>query len=336
MGGAPSVINRRPMMQTSNIELTSSLVANFSFAQHAASSHFQSQDHEPHHQHHKHHNHKPANGSLKPSSSDSRSPNRPPYKSWTTETPDGQVYVPTIDFSHSGLAEERSQYEITVKLFLLPNRSMTDRCAQTREATNLILKELHVPSIDLLIISYPGVSFDADDEDDDESDTDDAGALASDEAEDIESMITTWSCVEKLHDEGVIAKLGVCEFGSERLSRFLERTRIRPSVNQINVRDCCVVPKPMIMFAKEQGVELLTHNDCTNILPRGTTRELLGSGPKGAGVLAEGSIDAEQGEVDGLRGDVQPQWVTKYTAVVKDRGVIENKGYFAMAELQPT
>jgi glutamate--cysteine ligase regulatory subunit len=30
---------------------------------------------------------------------------------------------------------------------------------------------------------------------------------------------------------------------------------------------------------------------------------------------------------------VEPQWVVKYTAVVKDRGVVENKGYFAVAEL---
>lgn len=37
--------------------------------------------------------------------------------------------------------------------------------------------------------------------------------------------------------------------------------------------------------------------------------------------------------MEGLRGDIEPQWVVKYTAVVRDRGVIENKGYFAMAEI---
>jgi glutamate--cysteine ligase regulatory subunit len=36
---------------------------------------------------------------------------------------------------------------------------------------------------------------------------------------------------------------------------------------------------------------------------------------------------------EGLKGDVEPQWVIKYTAVVRDRGVVENKGYFAGAEL---
>jgi glutamate--cysteine ligase regulatory subunit len=43
---------------------------------------------------------------------------------------------------------------------------------------------------------------------------------------------------------------------------------------------------------------------------------------------------AGEGNEDGLKGDVEPQWVVKYTAVVKDRGVVENKGYFAVAELK--
>jgi glutamate--cysteine ligase regulatory subunit len=35
-----------------------------------------------------------------------------------------------------------------------------------------------------------------------------------------------------------------------------------------------------------------------------------------------------------MKGDLTPEWVVKYTAVVRDRGVIENKGYFAAAELK--
>ena len=76
----------------------------------------------------------------------------------------------------------------------------------------------------------------------------------------------------------------------------------------------------------------MTHSDCTNILPRGTLRELLGPGEKGVGVLAGGAGDAGKGGA-GLKGDIEPQWVIKYTAVVKNRGVVENKGYFAVAEL---
>ena len=306
MGGGSSVV-RRPIIK-SNLEFTSSLRANFASAQSAATARSQ------------------LNGANLA---------RPPFRAWTAE--DGyQVSIPALDFSKSGLSEEPSSYEITVKLFFLPNKPASCRCAQTRDAVKLVLQELHTPSIDLLIVSFPGISFDAEDEDDPDAETHTEGTPESDDlvesggavAEDVDTMIKTWACLEELHDEGVIKRLGVSEFGSERLARFLHQSRIRPSVNQINVRDCCVVPKPLILFAKQEKVELLTHNDCTNILPQGTTRELLGSGPDGAGVLAD-----DNDNPDGLRGDVEPQWVIKYTAVVKNRGVIENKGYFALAEL---
>lgn len=85
---------------------------------------------------------------------------------------------------------------------------------------------------------------------------------------------------------------------------------MKPSVDQINVRDCCVVPRPLIWYAKERGIELLTHNDCTDILPADTLEEVLvgefGIFEKGAKMV--------------------PQWVVKYTAVIRSRGVVENKG----------
>lgn len=239
--------------------------------------------------------------------------------------------MPSIDFAQTGLAEERSQYEITVKLFFLPNKPASSRCAQTREAVQLVLRELKVSSIDLLIVSFPGIAFDADDSDDDVEDGESPSEpqLGEDAvAEDVDTMISTWKCLEELHDEGVIAKLGVSEFGTERLSRFLKRSRVRPSVDQINVRDCCVVPRPLIMYAKQEGIELLTHNDCTNILSRATLQELLAEQDLNAALLANN--DAQPGG----SAPMEPQWVIKYTAVVKDRGVVENKGYFALAEGQ--
>lgn len=197
-----------------------------------------------------------------------------------------------------------------------------------------MLKELGTSSIDLLIVSFPGISFDADDEDSDLDDPPSAPASDIDAGdgegapEDMDTIATTWHTLEKLHEEGLVSKLGISEFGCSRLEKLLPRTKVRPSVNQINVRDCCVVPKPLILYARQQKIELLTHNDCTNVLPRGTLRDILGPGEKGVGVLA-----GEKEEGERLRGEVRPQWVVKYTAVVKDRGVVESKGYFAVAEL---
>jgi glutamate--cysteine ligase regulatory subunit len=301
---------RRPSYEKSNTELTSALRSNFTAHQQAS----------------------------EPTPSSGASPSKPPYQSWTSQR-DHTLSIPAQENS-PGLAEERSQYDITVKLFYLPSIPASRRCAQNREAIDLVLRELGVSSIDLLIVSFPGISFDADDEDSDYESPSPSDAHSTSTQpgcpdaetgpEDIDTIVQTWRTLEKLHEEGIIRKLGVAEFGTQRLAKFLPQTKVRPEVDQINVRDCCVVPKPLILYAKQEGIELLTHNDCTNVLPRGTLRELLGPGEHGAGVLAAPGKEAE----GGLKGDVEPQWVIKYTAVVKDRGVVESKGYFAAAELK--
>ncbi|PSN66505.1 glutamate-cysteine ligase-like protein regulatory subunit [Corynespora cassiicola Philippines] len=322
MSGGPSVI-RRPTFEKSNTELTSSLRANITAHQSSPPT-------------------PTLDGTARP---------KPSFKTWTTQH-GAELYIPT--HTPSPLSEPRDSYDITVKLFYLPNIPASRRCLQTREAIDLVLRELGASSIDLLIVSFPGISFDADDEDsdldDDEFDEGQDGASAPTSSagsgtngvtavdqgcadaetppEDMETMIATWRTLEGLHREGLVGRLGISEFGCARLGKFLPRTQVKPSVDQINVRDCCVVPKPLILYAKQQGVELLTHNDCTNVLPRGTLREILGTGEKGMGVLAG------EGNAEGLKGDVEPQWVVKYTAVVKDRGVVESKGYFAVAELR--
>lgn len=265
----------------------------------------------------------------------------PAYQAWTKRKGD-TLEIPALDFSDSALAEERDQYDITVKLFYLPDASREKRATQTREALDLVMKELHVPSIDLLIVSFPGIYFDEEEDCPDKIST--RGPVEA-EPEPLEGQIKAWKILEALQKEGLVRKLGIAEFGKDRLEQLLEKVQIPPSVDQINLRDCCSVPKDLMALAKNKSVELLVHNDCSNVLPRGTTRELLGCGETGAGVLAEASKAGDKrkslhGEESrngdnsaGLRGEVQPQWVVKYTAVVRNRGVVENKGYFACAEL---
>ncbi|KAF2426302.1 hypothetical protein EJ08DRAFT_736475 [Tothia fuscella] len=281
-----------------------------------------------------------------------RSSSNSSYKEWTNyDSQTDTLYIPTPEEPSPGLSEERSQYDITVKLFYLPGVDPKERCTHTKEAIDCVLKELGVDNIDLLIVSFPNIVFDAEDESSDDSDEEgddqqkeDTTSPATDSPsssplnpnnhntstntnrpEPLTSMLRTWSTLETLHSTSAVTKLGLSEFGSSRLSKFLNHPSLktRPSINQINVRDCCVVPKPLIVYAKQQGIELLTHSDCTDILPRGTLRELLG----GVGVLEDGKGGG------GLRGDVVPKWVVKYTAVVRDRGIVEAKGYFGGAEL---
>ncbi|MCJ1234988.1 hypothetical protein MMC14_002952 [Varicellaria rhodocarpa] len=301
MNGGPSII-RHPSSEKSNTELTNALRSNFLASQQASSPYLNS-------------------SVVAPDGSPDKVSRAADVQKWTTRENE-TTYVPSVDFLSSGVLEERSQYDITVKLFFLPSTDLSRRSIHTREAISSVLRELHVPSIDLLIVSFPGITFDADDDEDEEGSEDE-------ELEHIDDMMETWRTLEELHYDRTVSQIGLAEFGSERLRKFIPRTKVRPSVDQINVRDCCVVPKSLILYAKQEKIELLTHNDCTNILPKGTVRELLGKGDRGAGLLADSSTDCQ-----GLKGEVEPQWVVKYTAVVRDRGVIENKGYFAMAEMR--
>lgn len=296
MASGPAIV-RRPLFSKSNVELVNGLRANFTVHQ----------------------------SQIPPST-----PVRDSYKLWTAQEGD-TLYVPT--HRPKKLAEERKAYDITVKIFFLPGIPSSRRVQQTQDAINLVLKELGVENIDLLIVSYPGVTFDADDDGEEEISIDENDSLNSDESTSLDAQVKTWQVLETYQRRGVIAQLGVSEFSSDRLDRFLPEIDIKPTVDQINVKDCCVVPQTLITYAKEHNIELLTHNDCVDILPCGTTRELLGPGldGKGARVLAFSS-DAPDAEA-GLKGNIEPQWVIKYTAVVKDRGVVEDKGYFACAQL---
>lgn len=230
--------------------------------------------------------------------------------------------MPRIDRSSGGLQEDESRYEITVKLFFLPTSAVADRARYARESLAMVCRELRVQQVDLLVVSFPGMSFVGDGE----WEADKANASQGNDDEEA----ATWAALESLHVEGLVRNLGIAEFGSDKLARFLRLIRIRPTVDQINIKNCCNVPPPLMKLAKEEGIELLVHSDCTDVLPQGTLRELLGQGPRGAGVLAD-----PDNETGGLQGDLTPQWVMKYTAVVRDRGVIEDKGYFASAELVP-
>lgn len=301
MTGGPSVM-RKTAFDKSNREFTNALRSNFRAAQ---------EDYSP-----------PlsARGSASNSDAESSVSSRLSVSSWTTMA-GSDYYVPTIDWEYGGLAEEPSQYEITVKLFFLPGAAVADRPQFTKDAIDLVLKTLRVDSVDLMIVSFPGLSFDGTCE----KRADRNNAQQGNAKDEIKS----WSYMEQLYEQGIVRKLGVAEFGSAKLGNFISKVNIAPEVNQINIKDCCKVPESLKELARSHRIALLTHRDCTDILPQGTLREMLSHGAKGAGVLADPPYGRE-----GMQGELTPQWVIKYTAVVRDRGVIENKGYFAAAALE--
>jgi glutamate--cysteine ligase regulatory subunit len=114
--------------------------------------------------------------------------------------------------------------------------------------------------------------------------------------------------MEDFKGAGLVSSLGISEFGILRLKAFLPWVRIRPSVDQINLRDVCDVPRDLLDFAKSEAIKLIPHMDEDNPLSKSALQDILN----------------DLGVAEHVR---QMRWIVKYTAVVKARGVVDNKGY---------
>jgi glutamate--cysteine ligase regulatory subunit len=88
---------------------------------------------------------------------------------------------------------------------------------------------------------------------------------------------------------------------------LLPHINVPPAIDQINLRDCCDVPHDLLEFAKQAGIKLMPHMDEDNPLPKETSQE----------ILHDLGVPEKIGEM---------RWVVKYTAIVEERGVVENKG----------
>lgn len=201
------------------------------------------------------------------------------------------------------LKDDRSEYEITVKLFFLPDGA-SSRGQEPREhirsAVDEVRKTLGVDSIDLLILSFPEITLDAED-------------TETFEAAELDAIVRIYTAAAELLTSGAVNSLGIAEFSAARLQQLCEVPAIAsksalPTVNQINLKDCCVMPRDLIIYAKKMEIKLFTHGDASNILPVETLKDVL------------------------KEDEAVPVWVCKYTAVVKSRGVIESKGYLVMVQ----
>lgn len=212
------------------------------------------------------------------------------------------------------LKDEASEYDVTAKIFFTPHCRGACRGLAVDEAIGAVLEALGIPAVELFIMSFPGIALDADDTD----------AFTAQELDDIAA---TYSAAEQLVRAGRAKALGVAELSAAKLKQLCDRVAaaaptpastdagvsggVKPAVDQINLKDCCVMPRDLVSYAKAEGIKLYTHGDASDILPQQTLTDLLAD-----------ARDPTAGQVDW-----RPRWVCKYTAVVKSRGVVESKGY---------
>lgn len=224
---------------------------------------------------------------------------------------DGDTITITDETSIDALEGDRSSYEITAKMFYVsPSPPATGTPLSVDQLTMAFTEletALKIPEVkvDHFILALPNQTFD-----ENELDESEVEAFA-------EEMRTTvlpvWSRLSEWHRAGRIGRLGVAEFSKQQLEILktiaLEARAEAPKVNQVSLEDCCVLPKDLIQYAKEEGIELLTHGDSTQILPKETLQRLL---ERHLPVAAK---------------NMQTNFVIKYSAFITSRGLIAKKGY---------
>ncbi|KAG0322695.1 hypothetical protein BGZ99_003188 [Dissophora globulifera] len=212
------------------------------------------------------------------------------------------------------LDSDRAKYDITVKLFFLSPAGVSTALSvqHVDEALGHLDAVLHATDlvIDHFILAIPNQSFD-------ENELDDAELEAF--AQEVQQLyLPVWKRLSDLRTGGRIGRLGVTEFSKQQLVILKEAAlavgAVAPEIDQVNLHDCCVLPKELIEYAKAEGIELLTHGDTINILPKSTLATLLQPHLPVASELS-----------------LSPNFVLKYSAVLGGRGLITRKGYIVDA-----
>lgn len=186
--------------------------------------------------------------------------------------------------------KERSTLKITVKVFL----SDFDAAA-LESATRKVLEELGVSELDSLIVAFP------------------PSAKSS-----TEKVRPLWAAAEQIYREGLALSVGVSDLDTAQLRDLHSWAEVKPSVNQVNLDSCCVIPQEMQEFAKANNIQLLTHSDPKVLLDH-----------EGMARVLKGYVAEED-----IRHWSAP-WVARYSVLVKCRGFLQSKGYIASLVKEP-
>lgn len=95
----------------------------------------------------------------------------------------------------------------------------------------------------------------------------------------------------------------------------------RPRLISINVKqDPCSFDRDFSHYCSQMGIQLVAHSDRKDVLPQhtlpGLMEEFKDKLPKEAG------------------GRMRPKWALKYTTLIRDRGVLADKGYIVFVETE--
>ncbi|KAK0178175.1 hypothetical protein PV328_002150 [Microctonus aethiopoides] len=171
---------------------------------------------------------------------------------------------------------DRKELKITVKIFM-PSADPD----LLQDSINRTLETLQIESIETLILAY--------------------GEAKNDDTE-LESLKKLWPILEENEACGKLLSVGLSNVDTDIFVKLYEWAIIKPTIVQISLATCCVVPPALQTFTQQHDIQLLTHNDPYQVLSGKSLSELFGD-------------------------EAVLKWVAKYQVHVKCRGVLSSKGY---------
>ncbi|XP_067617910.1 glutamate--cysteine ligase regulatory subunit [Eurosta solidaginis] len=216
---------------------------------------------------------------------------------------DGRVLRATEELKQKITENERSDLGIGVKIFL--NKSANIFIEQ---AISTLLQILEVEHVDNVVLAYHPKTHESSSTTTQNHNADWGEHNPDKEkntknAKNVDQLKKLWSALEQLALKKQITQLGIADLDIEQLQQLNSAANVHPTIAQINLESCCVVPPALQDYCTKNDIQLLTHNDPEVLLPN------------------------EQFILPGYQVD----WALRYQVHVRCRGVIAARGYIVGA-----
>uniref|UniRef100_A0A8D8Q022 GCS light chain n=1 Tax=Cacopsylla melanoneura TaxID=428564 RepID=A0A8D8Q022_9HEMI len=160
-----------------------------------------------------------------------------------------------------------------------------------QQAIDYIFKYLEIQTVDTVILAY-----------------NDSRNKEKSQEKLLSELNTLWTVLETMVDDKKISRIGVSDLHEDTFIQFYSTAKVKPSMIQINLSSCCVVPPVLQEFAKSNVIQLITHSDPIDIL--------------------------NQTPVLSKTKNVSLLWAGKYQTHVVCRGVLVSKGYIVCTQVK--
>lgn len=173
----------------------------------------------------------------------------------------GTVSRTTDDLNEKLAEHKREEIKIGAKVFL--NNFSPEHLTAAIEN---LLHILNISRLDNVILAYHPVNKET--TTNGQHKTDSTNDVVPDNNKtNLDELKQLWAVLEKFAQNSKINQLGIADLDTETLQQLHAGSKVFPSIAQINLSACCVVPPSLQEFCNQNEIQLLTHSDPEGKIP---------------------------------------------------------------------